>query len=105
MAANAGEAAASIETPSGGAALHGIGETFVPEVQMGTANRPIPLSLPPGRHGIEPRLALSYSSGAGNGPCSMGWSIGPGISALIWVGTGLARAFGGFEKGRRCNGK
>jgi hypothetical protein len=35
----------------------------------------IPLPLPPGRGGFGPTLALQYSSGGGNGPYGIGWSL------------------------------
>ncbi len=41
----------------------------------GDANLAYPLELPPGRRGLEPRLALSYDSGRGNGWVGMGWDL------------------------------
>ncbi|NDU72381.1 toxin [Actinomadura sp. DSM 109109] len=41
----------------------------------------VPITTSPGRSGAGPRLALSYDSGAGNGPFGFGWSLGlPRIS-------------------------
>ncbi len=41
----------------------------------GSANYSIPIAVPPGGAGMEPKLAFSYSSGAGNGYLGMGWSV------------------------------
>ncbi|TCI04835.1 hypothetical protein EZV61_02355 [Corallincola luteus] len=41
----------------------------------GAATYQVPISLPPGRHGMQPKLALNYSSRAGNGILGVGWSI------------------------------
>jgi RHS repeat-associated protein len=41
----------------------------------GSANYSIPLEVPSGRAGIEPALAMSYSSNAGRGLLGRGWSI------------------------------
>lgn len=44
----------------------------------GSANYSIPIELPPGRQGSEPRIALTYNSDGKNGWCGMGWSLGMG---------------------------
>jgi hypothetical protein len=35
----------------------------------------VPIAASPGRSGFGPQLALSYDSGAGNGPFGFGWSL------------------------------
>jgi virulence plasmid B protein len=61
--------------------MRGIGETFSPDLHTGTGNFTIPISLPPGRNGFQPQLNLVYSTGSGNGPFGLGWSLGiPGVS-------------------------
>ena len=35
----------------------------------------VPITTSPGRSGFGPQLALSYDSGAGNGPFGFGWSL------------------------------
>ncbi len=44
----------------------------------GAAITSIPIIVPPGRKGIEPKLSLVYNSGSGNGWVGMGWSLGIG---------------------------
>lgn len=63
----------------------------------GAASYSIPLTVPPGTHGVTPSLSLNYNSGngSGNGVIGVGWSIG-GLSAITrcrrtWVQDGDAR--------------
>jgi len=42
----------------------------------GAANYSMPIDLPKGTGGMEPKLSLNYSSNEGNGLLGMGWSIG-----------------------------
>ena len=57
-----------ISLPQGGGALQGIGEKFSPDLQTGTGNFSVPLTLPPGRNGLQPELTLQYSTGQGTDP-------------------------------------
>ncbi|XXY54988.1 RHS repeat-associated core domain-containing protein [Sorangium sp. So ce269] len=50
-------------------------------VEQGRAIYRIPIEVPKGRAGIQPDLALSYESGAGNGPAGAGWSV-TGLSSI-----------------------
>jgi RHS repeat-associated protein len=71
----------TIALPQGGGALHGIGETFSPDLHTGTGNFTVPIALPSGRNGFQPQLNLVYSTGTGNGPFGLGWSLSiPGVS-------------------------
>ncbi len=73
-----------ISLPQGGGALHGLGETFSPDLQTGTGNFSIPISIPPGRNGFQPQLTLQYSTGNPNGPFGHGWGISvPGVARKI----------------------
>jgi RHS repeat-associated protein len=70
-----------ISLPKGGGALHGIGETFSPDLHTGTGNFTVPIALPPGRNGFQPQLNLVYSTGNPNGYFGLGWSLSiPGVS-------------------------
>ena len=73
-----GSAAMSAPTPAlpkGGGAIRGIGEKFSANPVTGTASLQIPIAASPGRAGFHPELALSYDSGAGNGPFGHGWQL------------------------------
>ncbi|RKH06292.1 hypothetical protein D7V97_22750 [Corallococcus sp. CA053C] len=48
---------------------------------VGSARYTLPLWTPSGRLGIEPRLALNYSSDSGNGLLGMGWNLS-GLSRI-----------------------
>ena len=70
----------AISLPNGGGAVTGVGETFSPDLFTGTGNFSVPISLPAGRPGMQPHLALAYSTGNGNGPYGLGWKLDlPGV--------------------------
>src|SRR6266516_2393564 len=78
---NAGGSGQVISLPQGGGALKGIGEKFSPDLHTGTGNFTVPIAFPPGRNGFQPQLSLVYSTGNGNGPFGLGWSLSvPGVS-------------------------
>jgi Salmonella virulence plasmid 65kDa B protein len=73
--------AETISLPKGGGAVKGMGETFSPDLFTGTGNFTVPITLPHGRNGFQPQISLGYSTGSGNGPFGMGWSLSvPGVS-------------------------
>src|ERR1044071_7867919 len=73
--------ASLISLPKGGGALLGMGEKFSPDLHTGTGNFTVPIAIPPGRNGFQPQLNLIYSTGNGNGPFGLGWSLSvPGIA-------------------------
>lgn len=81
MSNKSGASSQIISLPKGGGALQGIGETFSPDLQTGTGNFTVPIALPAGRNGFQPQLNLVYSTGNGNGPFGLGWSLSvPGVS-------------------------
>src|SRR5437868_5698602 len=65
----------AVSLPRGGGAIRGIGEKFAANPVTGTGSMSVPISTSPGRSGFGPQLALSYDSGAGNGPFGFGWSL------------------------------
>ncbi|HRI38916.1 MAG TPA: SpvB/TcaC N-terminal domain-containing protein, partial [Nitrospira sp.] len=68
-------AAPSLSLPKGGGAMRGMGEKFAANPVTGTGSMTVPIATSPGRSGFGPQLALSYDSGAGNGPFGFGWNL------------------------------
>lgn len=68
-------AAPQLTLPKGGGAIRGIGEKFGANPVTGTGTMTVPIFMSPGRSGFGPQLALSYDSGAGNGPFGFGWNL------------------------------
>src|SRR5262249_55616216 len=61
--------------PRGGGAIRGLGEKFGANPVTGTGSMSVPIATSPGRSGFGPQLALTYDSGAGNGPFGLGWTL------------------------------
>ncbi len=51
---------------------------FSVDLASGTAQTSVPISVPQGRKGIAPNLALSYNSSSRGGWCGVGWSLDMG---------------------------
>jgi RHS repeat-associated protein len=64
-----------LSLPSGPGSIEGLGESFEPQLNTGAAPYQVKLAVPPGIAGHQPALALSYSSGTGNGQFGIGWSL------------------------------
>ncbi len=57
---------------------------------LGAASYTVPLSISPGTAGVEPRLAIRYSSRGGNGLLGVGFAL-DGLSSITRIGTSLAQ--------------
>lgn len=87
MSTGGDSAQGAISLPSGGGAQHGVGEKFSADPFTGVATLSLPISVPPGRNGVQPQIALSYSSSSGNGIAGVGWNIGvPRLARLTEKG-------------------
>jgi RHS repeat-associated protein len=65
----------SISLPTGGGAIRGIDEKLTVAQATGTASLTVSVFTSAARQGSTPKLALSYDSGAGNGPFGLGWQL------------------------------
>ena len=75
MAKSAGLGQDVLPLPSGGGTMKPIDESFKTDLGTGTGSYNIPLKLPKGVNDFTPKLALKYSTGKGNGPFGLGWSL------------------------------
>jgi len=64
-----------LSLPSGPGSLEGLGESFEPTLNTGTATYPYKFIAPPGRVGVQPELTLIYDGGNGNGAWGLGWRL------------------------------
>jgi RHS repeat-associated protein len=79
--------ASKLSLPKGGGAIQGIGETFQANEFSGTSSLSVPIFASPCRD-FTPQLNLSYSSGSGNSPWGMGFSLSlPQVSRQTRQGT------------------
>jgi hypothetical protein len=62
-------------SPSGSGSQRALSQCFHMNPSNGTMSFALPVDTPAGRSGFSPNLALSYDSGAGNGPFSLGWQL------------------------------
>jgi hypothetical protein len=70
-----------IGTPLAQTTVAGFTPGNVRAADSGAAEYRVALGVPPGIAGMAPKLALSYSSQAGNGPFGVGWNL-EGLSAV-----------------------
>ncbi len=54
-------------------------QSFQPDLFTGRAVTSIPIVVPPGRRGLQPNVALTYSSSTRNGWLGVGWSVDVGV--------------------------
>ena len=66
---------AVISLPEGPGSIEGLGESFEPDLNSGTAGYQVKIEVSPGTAGFQPELALSYDSGFGNGILGIGWKL------------------------------
>jgi Salmonella virulence plasmid 65kDa B protein len=93
----------ALTLPKGGGAVSGLGEKFSPDLFTGRGNFSVPIAVPPGRHGLQPQLALGYSTGNGNGPFGLGWQLSlPGVTRKTSQGLPKYRDAAG-EDGERAD--
>jgi hypothetical protein len=65
----------SISLPKGPGSIEGLGESFQPSLNTGTAKYGLGLKVSAGTAGHQPALELSYDGGGGNGPLGYGWTL------------------------------
>jgi len=66
----------ALALPDGSGSIQGMGESFTPNLNTGSGSFSVPISLPPGRRGLQPQIGLAYTTGSGDGPLGWGWSYG-----------------------------
>lgn len=72
------------------ASIHHAGATLGKfNVSDGATNYIVPIQLPPGINGMQPKISLKYSSRRGNGLIGIGWSLG-GLSGITRCSTSIA---------------
>ncbi len=65
----------SVSRPQGPGSLEGLGESFQPGLNTGTARYSVPFDLPAGPAGFKPAARLKYDNGFGQGPVGIGWAL------------------------------
>ncbi len=65
----------TISLPKGPGSIEGLGDSFQPTLNTGTAKYGLGIKVPAGTAGQQPSLALAYEGGGGNGPLGYGWSV------------------------------
>ena len=75
VASKSGVAPNVISLPSGPGSIEGLGDSFEPELNSGTASYRLAVEIPPGRGGFTPEVVLQYDSGGANGAFGLGWLV------------------------------
>jgi RHS repeat-associated protein len=64
-----------LSLPTGPGSIEGLGESFEPQLNTGTAVYSVSFKAPVGITGHQPTLSLNYNSGYGNSIIGMGWRL------------------------------
>ena len=64
-----------ISLPKGPGSIEGLGESFEPQLNTGTATYAVKIRVSPGVDKHQPEVVLEYNSGYGNSPVGMGWNL------------------------------
>ncbi len=75
MRESSGVAAGLTGLPEGSGGVTPLGDRFQPDFVRGGGSYAVPLRLPMGPNEQRPDLALTYSTGSGNGPFGLGWRL------------------------------
>ena len=65
----------TISVPKGPGSIEGLGESFQPSLNSGTARYAMNVKVPEGPAGMHPEITLQYESGNGNGAMGIGWML------------------------------
>ena len=77
----------AINLPKGPASIEGFGQDYDVSFASGLPSLSYPIDVPPGRAGLQPQLALTYSAGEGAGALGLGWSLGlPALERSLRLG-------------------
>lgn len=68
-----------ISLPKGPGSIEGLGESFEPQLNTGTATYAVKIKVSPGINKHQPEVVLEYNSGYGNSPLGIGWSLNTGF--------------------------
>ena len=64
-----------ISLPKGPGSIEGLGESFEPQINTGTATYAVKIAVSPGVNKFQPEVALEYNGGYGNSPLGLGWNL------------------------------
>ena len=64
-----------ISLPSGPGSIEGLGESFEPQLNTGTAAYSVSILVPKGTNNLQPNVTLVYEGGRGNSPFGIGWDM------------------------------
>jgi hypothetical protein len=77
----------AINLPKGPASIEGFGQGYDVSPASGLPSLSYAITVPPGRAGLAPELALNYHAGEGAGALGLGWSLGlPAIERSLRLG-------------------